>query len=282
MPPLVHLHTAADKGRAPADAVSTGSAADFVPADGALSELRKAAAGCRGCRLWTIGTQTVFGEGPAAARVLVVGEQPGDSEDREGRPFVGPAGRMLDGALEAAGIDRGEVYVTNAVKHFNWEKREGTKRRIHKKPGDREVRACFPWLDREIELLRPDVIICLGATAAQALLGKDFRVTQQRGRAIRTDRVPAVFATVHPSSVLRAPPEAREGAERDFYADLRKVGEYLAKERRPADRAADRSAEDREVTRAVTRAADRAPTQRRRPPATPARTRSARRPRGEA
>src|SRR5918998_766785 len=256
MPTAVHLHTTADKGRAPADAVSTGSAADFVPADPTLGKLRKAAAGCRGCRLWTIGTQTVFGEGPATARVLVVGEQPGDSEDREGRPFVGPAGRMLDGALEAAGIDRGDVYVTNAVKHFKWEKREGTKRRIHKKPSDREVRACFPWLDRELELLRPEVVICLGATAAQALLGKDFRVTQQRGRAIQTDRVATVFATVHPSSVLRAPPDARETAERDFYADVRKVGEFLAKHGRAAEHTTSQRAPDREVARPVTPAGD--------------------------
>src|SRR5918992_1188086 len=237
-----HLQTAAEKGRAPADDVSTGSAADFMPSVPTLPLLRKSAAGCRGCRLWTIGTQTVFGEGPDTARVLVVGEQPGDSEDREGRPFVGPAGRLLDEALEAAGIDRGDVYVTNAVKHFNWEKREGTKRRIHKKPGDREVRACFPWLDHEMELLHPDVIICLGATAAQALLGKDFRVTQQRGRPIRSDRVPVLFATVHPSAVLRAPPDAREAAQRDFFTDLRKVGQFLTR--------------DGEVARTVTPAAD--------------------------
>src|ERR671914_61360 len=176
MTPVVHLHTAADKGRAKPDDVSTGSAADSLPPDPTLPTLRKAAAGCRGCRLWTIGTQTVFGEGPATARVLVVGEQPGDSEDREGRPFVGPAGRLLDSALEAAGIDRGDVYVTNAVKHFKWEPREGTKRRIHKKPSDREGRACYPWLEAEMAVLRPEVIVALGATAAQAMLGKDFRV----------------------------------------------------------------------------------------------------------
>jgi uracil-DNA glycosylase family protein len=276
MPPVVPLHPAADQGRARPDEVSTGSAADFLPPDPTLPGLRKAAAGCRGCRLWTIGTQTVFGEGPAKAHVLVVGEQPGDSEDREGRPFVGPAGRMLDGALEAAGIDRGEVYVTNAVKHFNWEKREGTKRRIHKKPGDREVRACFPWLDQEIELLRPEVVICLGATAAQALLGKDFRVTQQRGKPMPTDRVPTVFATVHPSAVLRAPPDAREAAEREFYADVRKVGEHLARAGSPAVRS-----RDREVSRTVTRAADRAPAPARRPSATRTGVRAERRPRGE-
>ena len=267
MPTVAHLHTAADKGRAPADSVSTGSAADFVPSDPTLPKMRQAAAGCRGCRLWTIGTQTVFGEGPATARVLVVGEQPGDSEDREGRPFVGPAGRLLDEALEAAGIDRGDVYVTNAVKHFNWEKREGTKRRIHKKPGDREVRACFPWLDQEIEQIRPEVIVCLGATAAQALLGKEFRVTQQRGRAIRTDRVPTLFATVHPSAVLRAPADAREAAQREFFADLRKVGQYLAR--------------DREVARPVASAADSPPARSRRAPAGRVRARAERRPRSE-
>jgi DNA polymerase len=270
VPPVVHLQAAADKGRAPADKVSTGSAADFIRPNPTLAALRTAAAQCRGCRLWTIGTQTVFGEGPEHARVLMVGEQPGDAEDREGRPFVGPAGRLLDMALEAAGIDRGEVYVTNAVKHFSWEKREGTKRRIHKKPGDREIRACFPWLDAEINLLDPDVIVCLGATAAQALLGKDFRVTQQRGRAIRTDRGPTVFATVHPSAVLRAPPDARESAEREFFADLRKVGQHLRGGR----------ATEREIARPVARAADSPPAKRGRPAAARSRTRPDRRPRG--
>jgi uracil-DNA glycosylase family protein len=248
-----------------------------MPATTTLPLLRKAAADCRGCRLWTIGTQTVFGEGPETARVIVVGEQPGDAEDREGRPFVGPAGRLLDSALEAAGIDRGDVYVTNAVKHFNWEKREGTKRRIHKKPGDREIRACYPWFDAEMTLLRPDVVVCLGATAAQALLGKAFRVTQQRGRPIQTDRGATVFATVHPSAVLRAPPEAREEAERDFFADLRKVGEHLA---RNGSRASMRSSRDREIARPVTPGADIAPA--RRPAATRKRPRPDRRPRGEA
>jgi DNA polymerase len=278
MPSLVHIQTATEKGRAPADDVSTGSAGDFMPPLPTLPLLRTAAVECRGCRLWTIGTQIVFGEGPATARVLIVGEQPGDAEDREGRPFVGPAGRLLDGALAAAEIDRNDVYVTNAVKHFNWEKREGTKRRIHKKPGEREVRACYPWLDAEMLLLRPDVIVCLGATAAQALLGKDFRVTQQRGRAIHTDRGATVFATVHPSAVLRAPPDAREAAERDFFADLRKVGQYLA---RSGEGAPKPSTRDREVARTATAAADRAPA-RRRSPAARTRPRSERRPRGEA
>jgi uracil-DNA glycosylase len=274
----VHLQTAAEKGRAPADDVSTGSAGDFMPPTVTLATLRKAAAGCHGCRLWTIGTQTVFGEGPATARVLIVGEQPGDSEDREGRPFVGPAGRLLDSALEAAKIDREDVYVTNAVKHFKWEPREGTKRRIHKKPGDREVRACYPWLDAEIAVLRPEVIVALGATAAQAMLGKDFRVTQERGRPIETDRGATVFATVHPSAVLRAPPDARESAERDFFADLRKVGQYLTQ---GADRPKPRAPAEREVDRTATPDADR-PTTRRRPATAGRRPRTDRRPRGEA
>jgi DNA polymerase len=269
---LVHIQIAEEKGRAPADEVSTGSAADFMPPLPSLATLQKAAAGCRGCRLWTIGTQTVFGEGPPTARVLIVGEQPGDSEDREGRPFVGPAGRLLDGALEAAAIDRDDVYVTNAVKHFKWEPREGTKRRIHKKPSDREVRACYPWLDAELTLLRPEVIVCLGATAAQAMLGKDFRVTQQRGKAIESDRGATVFATVHPSSVLRAPPDARETAEREFFADLRKVGQHLARES-----GTKRIEREREVGRAAVPAADVPPT-RRRQPASRTRPRSERRP----
>jgi DNA polymerase len=274
MAPAVHLQSAAEKGRAPADDVSTGSAGDFMPPSPTIPLLRKAAAGCRGCRLWTIGTQTVFGEGPATARVLIVGEQPGDSEDREGRPFVGPAGRLLDGALDAAGIDRDDVYVTNAVKHFKWEPREGTRRRIHKKPSDREVRACYPWLEAELTLLQPDVIVCLGATAAQAMLGKDFRVTHERGKPIATDRGATVFATVHPSSVLRAPPDARESAERDFFADLRKVGQHLAAARGSTSK---RAAREREVDRPVVTAADETPT-RRRPSASRPRTRSERRP----
>ena len=273
-----HLQTAAEKGRAPPDDVSTGSAGDFMPPTITLAALRKAAAGCRGCRLWTIGTQTVFGEGPPTARVLIVGEQPGDSEDREGRPFVGPAGRLLDGALEAAQIDRADVYVTNAVKHFKWEPREGTKRRIHKKPGDREVRACYPWLDAEMAVLRPEVIVALGATAAQAMLGKDFRVTQERGRPIETDSGATVFATVHPSAVLRAPPDARESAERDFFADLRKVGQYLTQR---ADRPRTHATAEREVSRPPAPNADR-PTARRRPTTTRRRPKSDRRPRGEA
>src|ERR671937_2611827 len=159
----------------------TGSAADFIPPRPTLAKLREAAAECRGCDLWAVGTQTVFGEGPRNAAVMFVGEQPGDQEDKTGVPFVGPAGRLLDAALEQAGIDRSEVYVTNAVKHFKWERGEKGKRRIHKKPNDAEIRACRPWLDEELRQVKPKAVICLGATAAQALLGKSFRVTKSRG-----------------------------------------------------------------------------------------------------
>ncbi|HEX6533231.1 MAG TPA: UdgX family uracil-DNA binding protein [Gemmatimonadaceae bacterium] len=205
----------------------TGSAADFMPARRTLPALRAAAAGCHGCDLWLVGTQTVFGEGPSRAAMMLVGEQPGDQEDREGHPFVGPSGRVLDAALEEAGIDRDSVYVTNAVKHFKWERGERGKRRIHKKPNDMEIRACRPWLDAEIASVRPRVIVCLGATAAQALLGKQFRVTRERGRAIPTDYADAVIATVHPSAVLRAPPATRERAEREFRRDIRAAAALL-------------------------------------------------------
>ena len=210
-------------------AVATGSAADFIPPDPTLPKLQTAAAECRGCHLWTVGTQTVFGEGPRAATVMFVGEQPGDQEDRQGRPFVGPSGELLDAALEEARIDRSEVYVTNTVKHFKWERGTG-KRRIHKKPNDSEIRACRPWLEAEIALVKPHVIVALGATAAQARLGKQFRVTQDRGKPIESPWAEAVIATVHPSSVLRAPdPESRERAEREFMEDVKKVAEYLSR-----------------------------------------------------
>ena len=160
--------------------------------------------GCKACDLWKRGTQTVFGEGKSSAAVMMVGEQPGDQEDRAGRPFVGPAGRILDQALEEAGIDRAEVYVTNVVKHFKWSPAERGKRRIHKKPRDSEIHACRPWLDAELDAVRPKVLVCLGASAAQALLGKDFRVTRDRGKLIPSDLAPNVIATVHPSSILRA------------------------------------------------------------------------------
>jgi uracil-DNA glycosylase family protein len=206
---------------------ATGSAADFVPPKPTLPRLRAAAAGCRGCRLYLNATQTVFGEGPAGAEVMFVGEQPGDQEDREGHPFVGPSGRLLDEGLAAAGIDRRRVYVTNAVKHFKFVRIELTKRRLHKKPSAGEVRACHPWLEEEIRQLQPRVIVALGATAAQALLGPKFRVTEQRGRQVKSELAEAIIATVHPSSVLRAPPEAREQARREFFADLGKVGRLL-------------------------------------------------------
>ena len=205
------------------------SAAPFIPERPTLGKARAAAAGCKGCWLWALGTQTVFGEGPRQADVMFVGEQPGDQEDKAGRPFVGPAGKLLDRALDEAGIDRSTVYVTNAVKHFKWERSGRGTRRIHKKPNDAEIRACRPWLDTEIALVKPRVIITLGATASQALLGKQFRVTKDRGKALESPLADAVFATVHPSAILRAPDAAaRALAEKEFIADLRTVGRYLA------------------------------------------------------
>jgi uracil-DNA glycosylase len=193
-----------------------------------LAELRAEAAGCRACDLWKTGTQTVFGEGEPTAEIVFVGEQPGDKEDLEGRPFVGPAGRVLDEALEAAGIDRSLAYVTNAVKHFKWVARG--KRRIHQKPNAAETAACRPWLDAELAVLQPKVLVPLGATAAQALLGRQFRVTKQRGVPVESDLAPHVVATVHPSSILRQETDAeREAAMRDLVADLQVVAKLLAK-----------------------------------------------------
>jgi DNA polymerase len=186
----------------------------------ALRRLRSEARDCRACDLWARATQTVFGEGDANAPFMLVGEQPGDEEDRAGRPFVGPAGRLLDRALAEAGIDRSRVYVTNVVKHFSWEERG--RWRIHKKPTAREVAACRPWLEREIALVRPHVLVCLGATATQALLGAKFRVSRERGRFVPSALAPRVLATVHPSSVLRtADAEARAAAFERLVADLR-------------------------------------------------------------
>ena len=206
----------------------TGSAVDFIPPHASLSELREAAKHCRGCDLWLNATQTVFGEGPRGADVMFVGEQPGDQEDLKGHPFVGPAGRLLDAALEEAGIDRRKVYVTNAVKHFKFVRKELTRRRLHKKPTAAEVRACHPWLQEEIRVVHPKMIVALGSTAAQALLGSSFRVTEKRGRVLQADGAGAVMATVHPSSVLRAPDEAREQARREFFRDIKRVAEALA------------------------------------------------------
>jgi DNA polymerase len=187
-----------------------------------LEVLAREAKGCRNCDLWKKGTQTVFGEGSAHARILFIGEQPGDKEDLEGRPFVGPAGNLLNTALEQAGIDRREVYVTNAVKHFKWEPRG--KRRIHEKPNATEVAACRPWLDGEISAIQPEIVVCLGATAAQAIMGKKFRVTKQRGEFLKSPEGLTVVATVHPSSILRAPDEdARHEEMRLFVDDLRKI-----------------------------------------------------------
>ena len=197
-----------------------------------LASLRSAARDCRACDLWKHATQTVFGEGPAKATIMLVGEQPGDQEDIAGRPFVGPAGKLLDEALHQAGIDRSEVYVTNVVKHFKWSPAERGKRRIHKKPRYSEIHACRPWLDAELSSVRPQVLVCLGATAAQALLGRDFSVSRQRGQLIESNLAPKVVATVHPSSILRAPDHAsRELQMKEFVRDLTKIAGLVKKKR---------------------------------------------------
>ena len=206
-------------------AAETGSAADFLPERMNLTALREAAAGCRGCHLWQVGTQTVFGEGATEAEVMFVGEQPGDYEDREGKPFVGPAGRVFDDALAEVGIDRSLTYVTNAVKHFKWQARG--KRRIHQKPNWGEMTACRPWLESELAVVQPRVLVLLGATAAQTLLGRQFRVTQWRGKLIESELAEAVTATVHPSSILRGEPEEREANFQAFVSDLRVVADLL-------------------------------------------------------
>jgi len=191
-----------------------------------LEELRAEAAGCTACPLWQTGTQTVFGEGAAGAEVMFVGEQPGDQEDKQGRPFVGPAGRLLDEALELAGIDRTATYVTNAVKHFKWEARG--KRRIHAKPSWSEQMACRPWLESELEAVQPRVLVCLGATAGQSLLGKQFRVTKERGRWLESELAEYVTATIHPSAILRQRDDESRHRELDgFVEDLRLVASVL-------------------------------------------------------
>ena len=211
------------------------TAVPFLPENPTLPRLREAAARCRGCGLWQRGTQTVFGEGSPHARIMMVGEQPGDKEDLTGRPFVGPAGAVLDKALEEAGIDRDDVYVTNIVKHFKWEPRG--KRRIHKKPSALEISACRPWLDAEIAATRPDVVVLLGATAAQGVLGRSFRVTHHRGQWVPSEIAPHVLATVHPSAILRAPDdETRHEEMRKFVADLKKVVQHI--QQVPGQRAA--------------------------------------------
>ena len=201
-------------------------AAERIPDRPTLSTVREAARDCRACELYKRGTQTVFGEGAPNAKLMLVGEQPGDAEDLAGHPFVGPAGNLLDRALEDAGIDRLAVYVTNVVKHFKWEPRG--KRRIHKKPNAAEIAACRPWLDTEIQLVKPRAIVCLGATAAQALIGRQFKVTAHRDEFVSSSLAPLVLATVHPSSILRAPDdEARRQEMKRFTADLRKVAKVL-------------------------------------------------------
>ena len=205
-------------------------AEEYLPDQLTLESLREAAGGCRGCDLWENATQTVFGEGANKATMMLVGEQPGDREDVEGKPFVGPAGRVLDEGLESAGIPRASVYVTNAVKHFRWTRRG--KRRLHEKPNSQQVRACRPWLEAEIKTVRPHLLVLMGATAAQALLGPTFRVTQHRGERLPTPYgIPAV-ATVHPSSILRAPDDAvREESMQAFIADLRNAYRALTQAR---------------------------------------------------
>jgi len=197
-----------------------------IPHRPSLSRLREAAADCRACELWRKGTQTVFGEGGPDASVMLIGEQPGDREDLAGRPFVGPAGALLDRALAEAGIPRDDVYLTNVVKHFNWEARG--KRRIHRKPNLSHIRACRPWLDAEINLVEPEVLVLLGATAAQSLLGRDFKVTQRRGEFVESPLAPFVMATVHPSSILRARDSATRHAELEaLVRDLQAVAKAL-------------------------------------------------------
>jgi uracil-DNA glycosylase len=204
------------------------SAADaLIPEHPTLQKLRQAAADCRACPLWKDAIQTVFGAGKKSATIMMVGEQPGDQEDIEGVPFVGPAGKLLNSAIEEAGMDRAGVYITNAVKHFKWEPRG--KRRIHQKPNAAEVAACRPWVEAEIAVVRPRIIVCLGATAAQALLGRNFRVTQHRGEFLKSDLAPFLTATVHPSSILRAPDEKTRAQEMKlFIADLKKVARQHA------------------------------------------------------
>jgi DNA polymerase len=196
--------------------------------------MRVAAHGCRGCALYLCGTQAVFSDGPLKARVMIVGEQPGDVEDKLGKTFVGPAGKLLDKALEDAGLDRSELYLTNAVKHFKWARAASNKKRIHKTPSAGEVKACFPWLEMEMRLLQPEVIVCLGATAAKAILGKSFSVMKSRGMAQKSPWAPVVIATVHPSAVLRAPSDRRAESRAAFVADLKKVRALLKRTRRAA------------------------------------------------
>jgi DNA polymerase len=231
--------------RRAADAAEQSTAP--VPASSSLARVRAAAEGCKACHLWRCATQTVFGEGPRKASIVMIGEQPGDQEDLEGHPFVGPAGKLLDRALSEAGIDRDEVYLTNVVKHFKFEPRG--KRRIHKKPNSIEIAACLPWLEKELSLIQPDVVVCLGATASQALLGSSFKVTKERGKLLRdTPFAPIVVATVHPSSLLRAPDDATRRREtKRFIDDLKKIAALVpdAPQARASTRRRENAAERR-------------------------------------
>jgi uracil-DNA glycosylase family protein len=194
------------------------TAADYLPERRTMPSLRQAVQGCRGCSLYANATQAVFGEGPAKAEIVMVGEQPGDQEDRRGKPFVGPAGRILSQGLEEAGIDRTQVFVTNVVKHFKFERRG--KRRIHKRPAAEEIKACRPWLDAELDVVKPKALVALGATAAQDLFGRSFRVTKQRGEPLDFPFAPLVMATIHPSAILRADDDQRDKEYRRFVEDL--------------------------------------------------------------
>jgi len=206
---------------------ASDTVAALIPPNATLEQLKQAAAGCRACPLWERGTQTVFGDGLPTARLILVGEQPGDQEDKQGLPFVGPAGRILDRALEAAGIARADAYVTNVVKHFKWEAQG--KRRLHTKPNSKEIGACLPWLDAEIDLIRPQVLVALGSTAAQALFGKEVLVTRDHGRFLPSSRAPYATVTSHPSAILRTPLEdQRHAALELFIEDLKKVAAVLS------------------------------------------------------
>jgi uracil-DNA glycosylase family protein len=209
----------------PLSGEETSSAVELIPERPTLKSLREAASDCRACPLWKDATQTVFGEGLKRARVMLVGEQPGDREDVEGKPFVGPAGRILDQALEEAGIDRGDAYVTNVVKHFKWKARG--KRRIHQTPRAEEIRACAPWIESEIAVVDPEVLVCLGATAVKAVMGPKYRVMKDHGRFVTSELGRATTATMHPSAILRADDEDREDAMRMVVGDLRKVRKRL-------------------------------------------------------
>lgn len=232
MPPPAMKNVACDKAKQPPNEKSSSNPLAIAATARTVSELRHDAADCKACDLWKDATQTVFGEGPARAKIMFVGEQPGDQEDRAGHPFVGPAGKLLNEALEQAGIDRADVYVTNMVKHFKWTPAERGKRRIHKKPRYAEIQACRPWLDAELRMVKPEILVCLGATAAQALLGRTFSVSRQRGQRVESTLAPHVTATVHPSSILRSPDsKSRELQMRAFVKDLVKISKLMDSKR---------------------------------------------------